>query len=269
MNVRNEPSMLAHTLTGYEEKPAVVFLHGFMGAGDDWREVAEALERDFHCIAVDLPGHGASTGRPEAAYAMEGAAAALLELLDGLGIGRCALVGYSMGGRLALHIALHHPERVRRLVLESASPGLEEEVERAARRGMDEARAVRLETGDFDAFLEDWYRQPLFATLARQPDLAAQTIQARRRNRADELARSLRQMGTGRQEPLWERLETLPVSTLAIVGALDGKYVEVAERMAVQTPNLRVAVIPDVGHNVHLEHPRAYADVLRDFLLQP
>lgn len=261
--------MLAHTLTGAEEQPAVLFLHGFMGAGEDWRDVAGALERDFRCIAVDLPGHGASTELPEAVYTMEGAAEALLELLDDLGIERCVLVGYSMGGRLALYVALHHPERVRRLVLESASPGLEGEVERAARRGVDEARALRLETGDFDAFLEDWYRQPLFATLARRPDLATRTIQARRRNRVSELARSLRQMGTGRQASLWERLESLPVSTLAIVGALDGKYVEVAERMAVRTSDLRVAVIPDVGHNVHLEHPSAYAEVLRDFLLQP
>ena len=260
--------MLAHTLTGAEEQPTVVFLHGFMGAGDDWQETIEVLAPRFRCVAVDLPGHGASTELPETAYTMEGAMAALLELLDGLGIERCALVGYSMGGRLALHVALHHPERVRRLVLESASPGLADEAERAARRGVDEARALRLETGDFDAFLEDWYRQPLFATLARQPDRVAQTIQARRRNRVGELARSLRQMGTGRQEPLWERLERLPVSTLAVVGALDGKYVEVAERMALRTSGLRVAVIPDVGHNVHLECPAAYADVLREFLSQ-
>lgn len=261
--------MLAHTLFGPTGQPVVAFLHGFMGSGEDWREITGALKRDFRCIAVDLPGHGASTELPEAAYTMEGAAKALLTTLDSLDVGRCALVGYSMGGRLALYVALHHPERCRRLVLESASPGLEAAAAREARRGVDEARALRLETGDFDAFLEDWYRQPLFASLERHPGLVERTVQARRRNRAGELARSLRRMGTGRQPSLWERLEGLPVSTLAVAGALDGKYVEIAEHMAVRTSNVRVAVLPDVGHNVHLERPGAYVDLLRDFLTQP
>ena len=157
-----------------------------------------------------------------------------------------------MGGRLALYLALHHPAYWQRLVLESASPGLAEGAEQVARRCVDEARALRLETDDFDAFLADWYRQPLFATLARHPGLAEQTLLRRRQNQASELARSLRGMGTGQQPSLWERLESLPVSTLAVAGALDGKYVEIAERMALRTSNLRVAVIPDVGHNVPL-----------------
>ena len=261
--------MLAHTLLGAEKRPAVVFLHGFMGSGDDWREVAERLSPDVWSVLVDLPGHGASTGLPEAAYTMAGAAKAVVDLLGHLDVQRCTLVGYSMGGRLALYLALHHPAYWQRLVLESASPGLAEGAEQAARRCVDEARALRLETGDFDAFLADWYRQPLFATLARRPQLAEQTLLRRRQNQAPELARSLRGIGTGQQPSLWERLESLPVSTLAVVGALDGKYVETAERMALRTSNLRVAVIPDVGHNVHLEHPIAYADLLRDFLTPP
>ena len=261
--------MLAHTLLGAEDRPAVMFLHGFMGAGDDWREVAGKLGPDVRSILVDLPGHGASTGLPEAAYTIAGAAEAVVDLLLHLDVRRCTLVGYSMGGRLALYLALHHPAYWQRLVLESASPGLEDEAAQAARRGVDEARALRLETDDFDVFLADWYRQPLFATLARRPDLAEQTRLRRRQNQTSELARSLRRMGTGQQPSLWERLESLPVSTLAVAGALDGKYVEIAERMALRTSHLRVAVIPDVGHNVHLEHPSAYADLLRDFLTQP
>ena len=259
--------MLAYTLLGDSSRPPVVFLHGFMGTGDDWRVVAGRLGADVRSILVDLPGHGASTGLPEATYTMEGAAEAVISLLDHLDVRRCVLVGYSMGGRLALYLALHYPARWQRLVLESASPGLESEAEQAARRGADEARALRLETGDFEAFLADWYKQRLFATLARRPALASQTLRRRRQNQTSELARSLRRIGTGQQPSLWERLENLSVSTLAVTGALDGKYVEIAERMALRTSSLRVAVIPDVGHNVHLEHPGAYVDLLRDFLI--
>jgi len=118
---------------GRQQEPAVLFLHGFMGSSADWTGVTAALADACHSLAVDLPGHGASTGLADAFYTMEGAAKALLDLLDGRGIERCAVVGYSMGGRLALYFAMRFPERCRALFLESASPGLATAQERTAR----------------------------------------------------------------------------------------------------------------------------------------
>lgn len=244
----------------------LLFLHGFMGAGNDWDDVRDALSPGFHTLAVDLPGHGRSTGLPEAAYTMDGAAQRLVHYLDGQEIRQCVVVGYSMGGRLALYVALQHPERCSGLVLESASPGLATAAERQARRDVDEARAVRLETGGFEVFLQEWYRQPLFASLARQEGLVEDMIARRRANDPVELAQSLRGMGTGSQPSCWERLAALGVSTCAVAGALDSKYVDLAGRMAAACPRMRVVVVPEAGHNVHAEQPRRFIESLHSFL---
>lgn len=240
-----------------------------MGSANDWAGVIAGLGQDYHSLAVDMPGHGRSTGLADAIYTMDDAARALVDVLDERGVERCAVVGYSMGGRLALYFALHFPERCRKLVLESASPGLKTAQEREARRVLDEERAVRLETGDFGAFLHAWYRQPLFASLAGHVGLIEQMIEARRENDPRELARSLRGMGAGRQPSLWERLPELRVSTCAIAGALDAKYVAVAGRMAGGSPRVRAVVVPEAGHVVHAEQPRRFVALLRTFLKQP
>ncbi len=124
-----------------------------MGSSADWLDLTSALEDRFRCIAPDLPGHGASLGLPAGLYSFEGAARATVRTLDELAVGRATFVGYSMGGRLALYLALRHPERCAALFLESASPGLEDAGERAARHRSDEEKAARLESGDFEGFL--------------------------------------------------------------------------------------------------------------------
>lgn len=248
----------------------VVFLHGFMGSSIDWRKVVEILEGDFYCVCVDLPGHGRSIGfYGRDAYTMPGTSRLLLHMLDGEGLKDAHVVGYSMGGRVALHFAVHHPDRCRRLILESASPGLEHEQARRERRQIDEARARRLENGDLAEFLEEWYRQPLFATYQDHPDLLRRMIESRRANDPLELARSLRGMGTGEQPSVWERLGDMEIHALAIVGELDARFVETAERMAARMPNLQTSIVPNAGHNVHAEHPTAYAEIIRDYLTKP
>lgn len=244
----------------------MVFLHGFMGSAADWRRVARALECRFRCVVVDLPGHGGSTGLPPGAYAFEGAARAVLDLLKNLGAERPAIVGYSMGGRLALYLALRHPDRVSKLFLESASPGLETSEERARRRAGDEEKAVRLESGDFGAFLRDWYQLPLFAPLARDEDLLRRTMVGKLDNDPGELARSLRGMGTGGQPSLWEELPGLQVPTLAVAGELDEKFLGISRRMENLSARVRTAVVTDAGHNAHAEAPEQFLALLRDFL---
>jgi 2-succinyl-6-hydroxy-2,4-cyclohexadiene-1-carboxylate synthase len=257
---------LSYTTSGPGEH-AILFLHGFMGSSDDWREVidgTDGLDDRFRAVAVDLPGHGGSTSLPETSYSMEGAAGAVLRTLDGLGARRASLVGYSMGGRLALYLALRHPERCERLLLESASPGLKTGEERALRRQDDEERAKTLETGDFGTFLEEWYSQPLFSTL--RPPLVRDLVERRRGNDPGELARSLRGMGTGSQPSLWEEIEGLSVPTLAVAGELDEKFSEVAREMEERSPRVRVEVVPGAGHNARIEAPEEYSLLLGGFI---
>lgn len=255
--------MLHYDITGPRDQPPVLFLHGFMGRGADWQSVLESMRDRVFCLAVDLPGHGASVDLPEDAYTMDAAVQRLIEVLGAENIDRCAVVGYSMGGRTALHLALQHPERCTCLMLESASPGLDTEAQRADRRRVDRERAQQI-TSDFDAFLHDWYRMPLFDSLVRH-DLVEALVERRRHNRPDELAKSLQGMGTGAQASLWERLSALRIPTLALTGALDDKYVGVIQRMTARAPRIRSAIVPGAGHNVHAERPDAFIDLLRRF----
>lgn len=261
-----DESVLAHVTAGDLRRPAVLFLHGFMGSLADWRGAMEALQDRFYCVAVDLPGHGSSIRLPTGAYTIEETAQKILVMLGELEIVHTALVGYSMGGRLALYLALCHPARFTGLFLESASPGLESPEERKARREADEHRAKRLESEDFGRFLEDWYCQPLFSPLACDEALLRRTIAARRKNDPAELAKSLRGMGTGVQPSLWGELPGLRVPALAVAGALDEKYVGISRRMARLAPSMESAVVPGAGHNVRAEAPEAYLASLRGFL---
>lgn len=250
---------------GSPSAPALLLLHGFMGSGSDWDLVAERLAERFRCITPDLPGHGASLGLGGGFYTFAGAVAALAELLDQLGIESCAVAGYSLGGRLSLAFALAHPGRCSRLVLESASPGLEGAGERAARLELDHSRATEIED-DFDAFIDQWYQQPLWASLAADEALLQRTIAARHRGEPSELARALRGFSVARQPSFWPDVGTLRMPALVVAGELDSKYAEIAARMADLNDGVRTAIIPGAGHNTHAEQPEQFIALLRDFL---
>lgn len=241
-----------------------------MGTSRDWKRIVDALRRDFFCITVDLPGHGRSINLSNrTAYTMEGASNLVAHVLEETDVDRAHVVGYSMGGRIALYFARHRAGHCRSVVLESASPGLRSASERAARVDLDEARARRLETEEYAHFLEEWFRRPLFSTLGRHEGLLEQMIESRMGNSPHELARSLRSMGTGSQPSMWEDLEHVQVRALAVAGALDGKFVEIAEQMAVWMPNMRTAIISNAGHNIHAEYPSVFGDLLKDFFKKP
>ncbi len=245
---------------------ALLFLHGFMGSGRDWMETAEAFP-DHRCILMDLPGHGPSPGCPPSLYPMPQAALALLTVLDDLSLETCVPVGYSMGGRLALYLALTHPDRCRAVVLESVSPGLASEHEREGRREWDESKASELERRGLDAFLEDWYRQPLFHSIRRDGARFAALMERRRHNDPAGLARSLRLMGTGSQPSLWPQLPEIRFPWLAVAGALDSRYRKTMQDMVSLSEKGKLVTIPDAGHNTHFENPEAFSRTLREFLV--
>ena len=172
-----------------------------------------------------------------------------------------------MGGRVALHLAAAAPERVAALVLESSSPGIVSAAERQARVAADTALADAIERDGLSAFVDRWERQSLFASQAALPEDTRARLRAQRlANNPLGLANSLRGMGAGRQESLWDRLAGLDVPTLLIAGALDAKYCALADEMLALLPNARAAIVPGAGHTVHLEQPQAFIQNVIEFL---
>jgi 2-succinyl-6-hydroxy-2,4-cyclohexadiene-1-carboxylate synthase len=233
----------------------LVLLHGFTQTGRSWQPVRRALAARYRAIAPDLPGHGEFAERRPASFA------ACDAYVRGLGGGRFTLVGYSMGGRIALHAALSLAARLERLVLIGASPGLADPSERAARAADDAALADRIETIGLEAFVREWGAQPLFAGMPRGVADAAEAD--RLRNTASGLAAALRGLGTGVMPSLWERLGELALPVELVVGERDEKFRDVAERMAAALPSGRLHVVSGAGHAVQLEVPEAVVELLR------
>lgn len=233
----------------------LVLVHGFTQTGRCWDGFADDLARDHELVLVDAPGHGGSVD--VAADLVSGA------LLLGDTGGPATYVGYSMGGRLALHLALARPELVPRLVLIGTTGGIDDAGERAARRAADDVLADHIEQIGVDAFLDEWLAQPLFAGLTP----AAACRDERMANTAAGLASSLRQAGAGTQEPLWSRLGAIDVPVLVLAGVDDAKFSAIAGRLARAIgPNATVALIPRSGHSAQLENPADTASIVRRWL---
>jgi 2-succinyl-6-hydroxy-2,4-cyclohexadiene-1-carboxylate synthase len=233
--------------------PRLVLVHGFTQNADCWGPVARDLERDHEVVTVDAPGHGAASD-VQVGFAT-GAA------LIGTAGGRGTYVGYSMGGRYALRLALDQPHVVERLVLVGASPGLASPGERTVRRLADEALAHRVESIGVAAFVDEWLAQPLFAGLPPEMRFMTQRL----RNTAAGLASSLRRAGTGAQEPLWSRLGSLAMPVLLVTGERDDKFTAIAAQMAERIgPSASTVVLPGVGHTAHLEDVAGFVAALRN-----
>ncbi len=242
----------------YIEKGAgarVALLHGFTQTKSAWDPVIALLGSDFHTISFDAPGHGDATMLPfncsEAAEAVNNIA------------GDATYVGYSLGGRIMLHAALLFPEEVERLVLISASPGIQDPTEREARIAADSTLAERIGSLGVEAFVDEWMSMPMFAGLNSSNNQRA----ARLTNTADGLIRSLKLCGTGAQESFWPRLGELKMPVLLIVGESDQKFVNLNQEMknAIGS-NAQLEIVPGAGHSVPLEDPRCVARLIAEFV---
>ncbi len=250
------------------EGPGTVFLHGFTGSSATWDSHVAVFKRCMKTIAIDLVGHGDSdTPADPRCYRMESCIEHLLVILDVLGIDSANLVGYSMGGRVALHLATAAPDRVRSMILESSSPGIADPIERQKRVAADNLLADYIERKGVDAFVDRWESLPLFESQRNLPVAARAALRGQRlQNNPLGLTNCLRGMGAGRQESLWPRLSSIEMPVLLVAGQLDVKYCRIAREMVNLLPNARLAIFDNTGHAVHLERPAAFDREVLEFL---
>jgi 2-succinyl-6-hydroxy-2,4-cyclohexadiene-1-carboxylate synthase len=235
--------------------PRIVLLHGFGQTARCWGPLGAALTRDHEVVRLDAPGHGGSAD----VRADLPATGRLAAEAGGAGI----YLGYSMGARMALHVATEVPDAVQGLVLVSGTPGIEDDAARAARRDADRARAAHIREVGVSAFVDEWLALPMFAGLPPE----GRFDDERRRNTTEGLATSLELAGTGSQRPLWDALADIDVPVLLVAGAEDAPYADIATRMAAAIgPRARAALVEGAGHSAHLERPAACIDLLRDWL---
>ncbi len=229
--------------------PKVVFLHGFTQTRNSWKPMAEHVAAaGNHSVVIDLPGHGDSAG----VRADLRRTADMVAAIGGAG----TYVGYSLGGRAALHLALMYPHLTKSVVLIGATAGIADADERARRREADDAVEARLVELGLEAFLREWVAQPLFSDLA----VTAEDLADRGRNTVEGLTSSLRLAGAGAQTSLWPRLREINSPVLAIAGERDEKFAALAEQIAAAIPQGAALLVPNAGHAAHLQQP--------DFVLQ-
>ena len=250
--------------------PPVVLLHGFTGSNKTYRDLVYTIDRQFTTFSIDLIGHGSSASPLSVErYRMRRAVDDLAAVLRAQGHERAVWIGYSLGGRVALNVAIHRPDLVAGLVLESASPGLATEAERAERIAADEALAARIERDGVEPFIDYWESIPLWDS--QRTNLNDTQKEMQRRTRLEQprmgLANSLRGMGTGAQEWLGDRLGAIEVPVLLVAGRLDTKFSAWAEQMGRQIPQAMVRIIEGAGHNLHLERRDEFDQIVYDFLM--
>lgn len=241
----------------------VLFLHGFMGDGRVWLSTMNQIQDMVYSVALDLPGHGhtdADLTRLDFGSLADAVAAFAYDHFDRPAV----LVGYSLGGRVALQTVLNHPDRFRGLVLESASAGIEDDDERRQRLQQDEAVAAALRSTDMREFLTEWYRQPLFKSLS--PETVAGIIDRKAHNDPARLAEAVVKLSSGQQPSLWGRLSSWNKPTLIVAGEQDDKYRALASRLAGGMKKSMLQIIPGAGHIVHLESNAAFVAALKSFL---
>ena len=246
----------------------LLLLHGFTGSHRNWEAFIPRWSKQFQVIAVDLLGHGLSDcpADPQR-YSMEHTVRDLTSLMDQLGVRQANVLGYSMGGRVALSLAIMAPDRVSRLILESASPGLRTSVERNSRIAGDEALADRIERDGIEAFVDYWENIPLFQSIKQLPDEVQRSAREQRlRNNLLGLANSLRGLGTSAQPSWWERLSELTLPVCLIAGEKDEKFDLIARELNKAVPQSVYTKVSDAGHIVHMEQSHTFDTIVLKFL---
>lgn len=253
----------AYTIQGQGE--SIILLHGFTGTKETWKPFIQKWQSAYQVITIDLPGHGKTkTTTPKT---IEMFVDDLQTILKQLHITAAHIVGYSMGGRVALAYTLTYPKTVLSLTLESASPGLLNHEERSKRRQSDYELTKRIAKEGIKSFVDFWENIPLFTTQKQLPIHTQEKVRLERLNQSEKgLIQSLLYMGTGQQTPLWKDLQKVETPVLLIVGKQDEKFVRINEKMAKLLPKGVLKIIDQAGHTVHLEQPEEFFNEITTFI---
>jgi len=251
------------------QKQSILFLHGFGGCSSDWNETISLIGSEFQILTIDLPGFGKSSKpRDDKFYQIDFLVQLIDDILSELKLAEVVLTGYSMGGRLALQFTSKHPEKVRALILESSSPGIKTKSERQLRIKSDAALISFINKNSLKDFFTFWQNLPLFATQKNLPVKKRRSILLNKINANSKtgLIKSLINFGQGEMKNLWNKLSRIRIPTLLLTGALDTKYTSIQQEMVKLIPNSSHKIIEDAGHNLHLEKPEVFVNLVRDFL---
>lgn len=261
---------VSYSITNREVSETIIFLHGFTGSTKTWVPIIEQLPDSVRCITVDLMGHGKTDSPSDAnRYIMYEQVMDLHELFLFLNVTNFTLVGYSMGGRIALAYALAFPKHVKQLVLESASPGLQSEADRLARITADEKLAEKMESEGLSSFIDFWQDIPLFHSQKKLGEIKLHSIREERMQQAVlGLANSLKGMGTGRQPSYWSRLNELKITVIIITGELDEKFTIIAKQMTELIRYSQHLEVSGAGHAIHVENPVQFATIILEQVLE-
>jgi 2-succinyl-6-hydroxy-2,4-cyclohexadiene-1-carboxylate synthase len=246
---------------GDQNLPSLLLIHGFMGSSKDFCLAVSTLTKYFHCICIDLPGHGETPITDDHFVS-------IAEQILAIAPENCYLLGYSLGGRLAMYLALHYPDRWQKVILESASFGLPTAEMRQERQRQDSAIARKLRQPDLDftAFIQNWYQQAVFTGISKHPDFL-ELIASRSNNNPLALARSLETMGLGQQPYLGELLKTNKIPLLILVGQQDTKFIEIGQQIANLCPKTELRIVSNCSHNIHFQRLDLWLKIVQEWIL--
>jgi 2-succinyl-6-hydroxy-2,4-cyclohexadiene-1-carboxylate synthase len=249
-------------------KKSILFLHGFTGSANDWKDVAQKVDKRFNKLALDLIGHGKSS--PPASvnyYKVDSLVNQIEQVLNNLRLKEIIICGYSMGGRVALNFSIAKPELVKGLILESTSAGFKNEKERSSRKISDDELAVFIDNNSLEDFAAMWLDQELFGTLRRFSNNKIKLMKDERaKNSKIGLANTLRGFGTGVMPYLGSELVKLKIPVLLLTGELDDKFTKINENLKKIIRSSKHKIISTSGHNTHLEEPKKFIDAINGFL---
>jgi 2-succinyl-6-hydroxy-2,4-cyclohexadiene-1-carboxylate synthase len=267
-NMGFDPIQWRYSQTGKiaKDKTPLIFLHGFLGSRLDFLEVVSQFKDERLCLSLDLPGHGKDpVSLIEESYQLDHIAHSLVNFLESLNLCPCHLVGYSLGGRIALYLLLHFPDYFSSGILISTSPGLKTIEEQQDRIQKDRLLSQQLETESLDLFLERWYSQPLFHSIKSHPAFEAM-LERRIQGNPFELAKALRQLSLGQQPSLWDLLKENRIPLCLVVGGEDEKFCRLNQEMSQVCQDTQLVLFKGCGHTLHLENPSLLAQTIQTFI---
>lgn len=251
-------------------KKTILFLHGFTGSANDWKDVASKLDKRFNKVAIDLIGHGKSSSPADIRfYVIDSIIEQTEEVIRYVGLKEVILCGYSMGGRAALSFAVSKPNLIKGLILESSSAGIKNKNERGKRKRSDEELVSYIDNNPIEDFITKWLDQEIFGTIKRFSNEKIKKIKEEKmKNSRTGLANSLRGFGTGVMPYLGSELIKLKIPALLISGGLDEKFNQINQSLRKLFPSANHEIISTAGHNTHLEEPKKFVEAINKFLKQ-